>query len=1132
MRATKIKWQKWGIYLLFLFIIAILSFQARAATQSDAIAVRVLPNINHDSIDVWYKNQGYKGSPQSLTVDGYEAIRDGRTVFVNAANLDTVNKKLYTNVYLISYNQDSEVKTLDVLGQLISHWKFNNNINTTGSCSISNFNCSADTDCPSGYICSNSNSMGSDHSSASNKGKCILEKGKTCLLDSDCPVNLFCDSLKARTIRDVRRLGDMNQLKEAIERFKNNNNTYPTLLTGTYLSGGTLSVWPSWKDTLSTQLGLNKIISDPINSLGYCEGYDPKTCWDETKKSFVNSDLVLPYGSYALAYKSSPNGISYSLCSTFETKDLGYDTAGGRFAKENCLESIFYSGNVSNTAPKVIGSFTQGQTSKEFNGYIRAIDAEGDSISWNLGVTSPSSWVNSGWQVGPNLIPTLRDTDNPNQKQIYHPTTGRAGKYEMLLTLTDSRGAVSTSTIILDISAVAKPRIEADNADYFVDPINPLKYTFYLEGENSVPTYNITPANPSHASAKLADFATMTSSQTSVGLNRVRVDLSFNVLTSVNIPDNISIPFKITATAAGVSSTKEVTINFRIEKPLLNFDCDLLARKGKSYPLNGNCFLGRTKSGNLNINYSVSGANGISVQYGGQDSSGSKDAFLRGLISDTGTKNITVRAENDYGAFSEKTFPLTVNTFCGDGILQRPNSEGRGGLYNDGMEECDIKAGVTDKISTSSALQYACNSGSNTPFPIVDNNSCIFKPADKGGGFCGDGVCQFKIEGGVMMENCWNCSQDCGQCLATIISKADDEHATYLNSEPLYSGTQGATQRMLVPGKNIFTFAAYNSQDNDYGVAFKIKIGPTSAKLNADGFDSSHGFFDIENSFAQIDSSSGLLKCVALKDEEAKTNFQSDGSYNWTQLGYSKLWPEAKVNTKKLSFLGSPYIWAADGNGKSENIWCRLVFDYSNYNTEVCQPDCSGKKCGSDGCGGICGTCSDDKDCSSDGKCLSKCVPNCVGKCGGDDGCGGTCKSFCILPLTCGGSGIANVCGLASENTNNQTCAPDCVGKCGGPDGCGGTCANTCCSGYACSNSVKCNPVASGVETERTGMCYSNSDCPSDSCYDNLCRSDGLTESTKCCIGVCKPSSLDTGGVGGGSGNYRSYYENDSLERN
>jgi hypothetical protein len=85
--------KKIGVILLIVGSIFAILNQSKAAQDSDAIAVRVMPNTNHDSIETWYSKQGFKGSPQSLIVDGYEAIRDGRTVFVNAANVDKTAKK-------------------------------------------------------------------------------------------------------------------------------------------------------------------------------------------------------------------------------------------------------------------------------------------------------------------------------------------------------------------------------------------------------------------------------------------------------------------------------------------------------------------------------------------------------------------------------------------------------------------------------------------------------------------------------------------------------------------------------------------------------------------------------------------------------------------------------------------------------------------------------------------------------------------------------------------------------------------------------------------------------------------------------------------------------------------------------
>lgn len=57
-----------------------------------------------------------------------------------------------------------------------------------------------------------------------------------------------------------------------------------------------------------------------------------------------------------------------------------------------------------------------------------------------------------------------------------------------------------------------------------------------------------------------------------------------------------------------------------------------------------------------------------------------------------------------------------------------------------------------------------------------------------------------------------------------------------------------------------------------------------------------------------------------------------------------------------------------------------------------CTPSCVGKECGSDGCGGSCGSCTPGETKCINYQCVT-CSPNCVGKECGSDGCGGSCGS-------------------------------------------------------------------------------------------------------------------------------------------
>jgi len=113
-------------------------------------------------------------------------------------------------------------------------------------------------------------------------------------------------------------------------------------------------------------------------------------------------------------------------------------------------------------------------------------------------------------------------------------------------------------------------------------------------------------------------------------------------------------------------------------------------------------------------------------------------------------------------------------------------------------------------------------------------------------------------------------------------------------------------------------------------------------------------------------------------------------------------------------------------------------------------PNCDGKACGGDGCGGSCGTCAADEFCNAANQCIPGCAAQCNGKQCGPDGCGGSCGTcpanhLCLIDGTC-------------------FCDPDCDGKDCGPDGCGGVCG-TCSGGQQCLDQ-QCFDVGVGACTD------------------------------------------------------------------
>lgn len=79
----------------------------------------------------------------------------------------------------------------------------------------------------------------------------------------------------------------------------------------------------------------------------------------------------------------------------------------------------------------------------------------------------------------------------------------------------------------------------------------------------------------------------------------------------------------------------------------------------------------------------------------------------------------------------------------------------------------------------------------------------------------------------------------------------------------------------------------------------------------------------------------------------------------------------------------------------------------------ACTPACSGRACGSDSCGGSCGTCTSGS-CSALGTCVASCTPSCSGLECGNDGCGGTCGT-CTGYRACSGGTCVDDCSSAGN---------------------------------------------------------------------------------------------------------------------
>lgn len=115
---------------------------------------------------------------------------------------------------------------------------------------------------------------------------------------------------------------------------------------------------------------------------------------------------------------------------------------------------------------------------------------------------------------------------------------------------------------------------------------------------------------------------------------------------------------------------------------------------------------------------------------------------------------------------------------------------------------------------------------------------------------------------------------------------------------------------------------------------------------------------------------------------------------------------EGSVTRAQASELAASLSRCYAGNIECLNSSCYK--DQQNFECALqCVPNCNGKECGSNGCGGSCGTCPHNESCNSQSQCQSmviECVPNCNGKSCGNDGCGGVC-GHCPFDHNCSSQG-------------------------------------------------------------------------------------------------------------------------------
>lgn len=246
---------------------------------SDAIGVRVIPNSEYLSPQAWVEDQEFTGTFDTTELDGYKAVEAGTTIYASAANQDSGT--LYSNMYIVSYNDDAGDEAGLIFEEILENWSFNANesdvsdvnlcaisgdyvVNEdgnyiscewdggcyetceTGSLTCQDYSgsgadtgeaCEEDSECNSGScsddgVCTGAADVGESCSTDGDCGSnscastCSIS-GDECFEDSECPLYVSneasCDAEKSKLTRDMNRLTDITDMIATFEQYGERN---------------------------------------------------------------------------------------------------------------------------------------------------------------------------------------------------------------------------------------------------------------------------------------------------------------------------------------------------------------------------------------------------------------------------------------------------------------------------------------------------------------------------------------------------------------------------------------------------------------------------------------------------------------------------------------------------------------------------------------------------------------------------------------------------------------------------------------------------------------------------------------------------------------------------------------------
>ena len=199
--------------------------------NTDVLIMRIGSNPKKLLLSDWYAQNVPFGAPTTISpIDGFEALQDESGIYVGAPDLISGNESFA--IYFFALNKGAEAESQQMLNRLLSWVRFSKS-----------------------------------------------------LVQQNAASSLREDIIRYTRLVSIQRTLEQHRRTSAHPCVGNASRTcyYPDLISGTYIPHQSASLWPSWKQTLSNELG-NALPLDPRQERTPLEiqcslPFNKDTCW-------------------------------------------------------------------------------------------------------------------------------------------------------------------------------------------------------------------------------------------------------------------------------------------------------------------------------------------------------------------------------------------------------------------------------------------------------------------------------------------------------------------------------------------------------------------------------------------------------------------------------------------------------------------------------------------------------------------------------------------------------------------------------------------------------------------------------------------------------------------------------------